>query len=219
MSESLDGRRRKKDFEGSRRDFQRAAFELLAEKGYHLTSVDDIAERAGRSKGGFYHHYQTKNDIYTELFDQILTQASQRIHDGLQSGRSAKQVLLDLLAQSQGAMADKRFLQAAVDFFLMALRQEDARSLLRVLRDRSVAMFETFFKEGIAKGDIDPGIDAHRTAEVLFGSSRGLMILSTILDDGRSLAEQLRVFVDMMFDGLTNGSAKTSAAGDGPHSH
>jgi AcrR family transcriptional regulator len=67
----ISGRRRPKDFDGSRTDFLRAAFESLAENGYHRASVDDITKRAGRSKGGFYHHFKSKEELYLEVFEQL----------------------------------------------------------------------------------------------------------------------------------------------------
>jgi hypothetical protein len=40
-----------------------AAYELFSEKGYDNTSVADIIHLAGASKGGFYHHYKSKEEI------------------------------------------------------------------------------------------------------------------------------------------------------------
>jgi len=40
-----------------------AAYELFGEKGYEKTSVAEIIDRAGASKGGFYHHFKSKEEI------------------------------------------------------------------------------------------------------------------------------------------------------------
>jgi AcrR family transcriptional regulator len=40
-----------------------AAYELFGEKGYEKTSVAEIIDRAGASKGGFYHHFKSKEGI------------------------------------------------------------------------------------------------------------------------------------------------------------
>lgn len=40
-----------------------AAYTLFGEKGYDKTSVAEIIEYAGASKGGFYHHFKSKEDI------------------------------------------------------------------------------------------------------------------------------------------------------------
>lgn len=40
-----------------------AAYELFGQKGYDKTSVAQIIDRAGASKGGFYHHFKSKEEI------------------------------------------------------------------------------------------------------------------------------------------------------------
>ncbi len=40
-----------------------AAYELFGSKGYENTSVAQIIEVAGASKGGFYHHFKSKEEI------------------------------------------------------------------------------------------------------------------------------------------------------------
>jgi AcrR family transcriptional regulator len=41
-----------------------AAAELLAEVGYTATSLDEVAERAGLTKGTIYYHFDSKEDLY-----------------------------------------------------------------------------------------------------------------------------------------------------------
>ena len=40
-----------------------SAYELFAENGYDKTTVADIINKAGCSKGGFYHHFKSKFEI------------------------------------------------------------------------------------------------------------------------------------------------------------
>ena len=44
-----------------------AASELFAQRGYHGTTVDAIAKRAGVAKGTFFVHFATKDAVITEL--------------------------------------------------------------------------------------------------------------------------------------------------------
>lgn len=44
-----------------------AAFELFLHHGYDGTGVNQILEKSGLSKGAFYHHFKSKNEIYTEV--------------------------------------------------------------------------------------------------------------------------------------------------------
>lgn len=44
-----------------------AAWELFYEKGYDDTTVDDIVERSGTSKGSFYHYFAGKDALLSSL--------------------------------------------------------------------------------------------------------------------------------------------------------
>ncbi|QOR35101.1 TetR/AcrR family transcriptional regulator [Clostridium sp. 'deep sea'] len=43
------------------------AYELFAEKGYEKTTVAQIIGKAGTSKGGFYHHFKSKDEILEHI--------------------------------------------------------------------------------------------------------------------------------------------------------
>jgi AcrR family transcriptional regulator len=47
-----------------------AAQELFAERGYRDASVDEIAERAGYSKGAVYWHFPSKDDLFFALMEE-----------------------------------------------------------------------------------------------------------------------------------------------------
>jgi AcrR family transcriptional regulator len=49
-----------------------AAAELFDRKGFANTSVQDVAESAGVTKGGFYHHFRSKDDLLFEIHDRFI---------------------------------------------------------------------------------------------------------------------------------------------------
>jgi AcrR family transcriptional regulator len=44
-----------------------AAYQLFNSRGYHATSMRDIAEAAGLALGGIYNHFQSKEDIFAAM--------------------------------------------------------------------------------------------------------------------------------------------------------
>lgn len=44
-----------------------AAWQLFYEKGYNGTTVDDIIELSGTSKGSFYYYFSTKDELLNTL--------------------------------------------------------------------------------------------------------------------------------------------------------
>lgn len=49
----------------------RSAIELFLEKGFYNVRVDDIVQKAGTSKGTFYIHFQSKDQVIVEYYKNI----------------------------------------------------------------------------------------------------------------------------------------------------
>jgi len=56
-----------------------AGEELFSQRGYDATSVSLICERAGVSKGAFFHYFSTKEEFFLEILDRWLLDLSQKI--------------------------------------------------------------------------------------------------------------------------------------------
>lgn len=63
--------------ERSRNQILESALKLFSHRGYGATSVRDIAEAAGISKGNVYHHFPDKETIFRALLDQYFQAMSQ----------------------------------------------------------------------------------------------------------------------------------------------
>ncbi|WP_380025401.1 TetR/AcrR family transcriptional regulator [Effusibacillus consociatus] len=49
---------------------KKAAYELFIEKGFSHTSIDDIVKKAGFTKGAFYIHFKSKEEIFTMIMNE-----------------------------------------------------------------------------------------------------------------------------------------------------
>ena len=54
--------------DGARFEILVAAADCFAERGYAVTSIDDVARRLGATKGRIYHHFQSKADLFAQIF-------------------------------------------------------------------------------------------------------------------------------------------------------
>ncbi|MBE3561165.1 MAG: TetR/AcrR family transcriptional regulator [Ktedonobacteraceae bacterium] len=74
-----------------------AAEEVLLEKGYHETSMDEIAARVGVAKGTIYLHFPSKEDLVIAIFARDMERFSQAIEDAIRSQQTAREKLESLL--------------------------------------------------------------------------------------------------------------------------
>jgi len=51
---------------------QVAGLELIYKKGYYNTSVDDIIKELSLSKGAFYYHFDSKEDFFIQIIENLL---------------------------------------------------------------------------------------------------------------------------------------------------
>src|ERR1700736_5797477 len=70
-----------------RRQLLDVAVEVFADRGYHGTSMEGVAEAAGVTKPVLYQHFSSKRELYVELLDdvgsrlvQVVTQAVAEAH-------------------------------------------------------------------------------------------------------------------------------------------
>jgi len=56
-----------------------ASRELFGEKGYAATSIDEVAARAGVTKGALYHHFGGKADLFQEVYEQVMHEVSDQV--------------------------------------------------------------------------------------------------------------------------------------------
>jgi AcrR family transcriptional regulator len=52
-------------------DILAAARKLFASEGFDTTSIDDIAAKAGVAKGAVYHHFASKEEIFTRVLEDV----------------------------------------------------------------------------------------------------------------------------------------------------
>jgi TetR/AcrR family transcriptional repressor of nem operon len=48
------------------------ATRLMAARGYHRTSLDDVLRESGAGKGNFYHYFRSKEDLGYAILDRLL---------------------------------------------------------------------------------------------------------------------------------------------------
>jgi AcrR family transcriptional regulator len=64
-----------------RQEILRTAARLFQQRGYDATSMNDVAAALKLSKGGLYHHFQSKDEILFEIMDHAMEITQVRVLD------------------------------------------------------------------------------------------------------------------------------------------
>jgi AcrR family transcriptional regulator len=63
----------------SRQEILRTAARLFQQRGYDATSMNDVAGALKLSKGGLYHHFQSKDEILFEIMNHAMDITEERV--------------------------------------------------------------------------------------------------------------------------------------------
>jgi AcrR family transcriptional regulator len=85
-----------------------AAEAVLAEKGYHDTSMDEIASRVGIAKGTIYLHYASKDELVVDLFVRELATFRDTVEQIATEEAPARDRLAAILRHAYAGLASQR---------------------------------------------------------------------------------------------------------------
>lgn len=126
-----------------------AALECFGQKGLHAAKMDDIVKASGLSKGAIYFHFDSKDDIFLELFeafDQALLAEWDQLPagDALDTLRQAGEITLTRLLEARA------LLDAWTEFLRHPKSRERMAGTYRQARERLAEIV----RKGIAAGQI-----------------------------------------------------------------
>jgi AcrR family transcriptional regulator len=146
--------------------FLRAATELINEEGYVGASVEKISARLNVSKGSFYHHHETKEELVIACFERTFEVMRTLIRRAEEVGGSGYQVLANAAAalveyQMSGSA---RLLRASA----ITSTPESIQPQLLGEFDRISLRLASLISDGIADGSLRP-VDTNVAAQTLTG--------------------------------------------------
>lgn len=139
----------------------------FAEKGYHTTSMDDIAEAGGVTKPVLYQHFDSKRALYLALIDDLAANMLQAIGDATANAPDGR------TQTERGIIAYFEWMSANQDAFVVLFGSGSRNDEEFATAVRNV---ERLVTEAIAPL-IDAGLDREhqrRLAYALVGMSEGV---------------------------------------------
>ncbi len=156
-------RKTKAESEQTRQDILNAALELFHDRGYARTTLDQIARKAGVTRGAIYWHFKDKVDLFVAIKAEIENSAGTRLEDLLQMPVASLADIRDgLLRYFRQLEEDDRFRRYFETVFFRTEFTDDLQELreqyqdkLRRLQQRDEDNLRRLQNTGLVRADVD----------------------------------------------------------------
>jgi AcrR family transcriptional regulator len=159
----------------TRRDLLDAAQRRFFRDGYHGTTLDDIADEAGYTKGAVYSTFKSKGGLFLALFDEVVERRIEEVRQVLSPDSHEDGALAALAAQPVDER-NTQFLLLAIEFWCHAAREPALLDAFSARYRRLRALLAELAPAPSAIGD-------ERWAIVTLALSNGLA-LERLIDPG-----------------------------------
>lgn len=138
-------------------DVTRAAVELFATQGYANTSVQQVVEAAGVTKGALYHYFKSKDDLLFGIYERLLSLQTDHldtiVERGAPTAETLRAVCVDVIETSVDHLLEGTvFFRSA--HMLSAPRQQEVTARRRAYHDKFAGLIEAGQAEGLYRTDV-----------------------------------------------------------------
>ncbi|WP_405110201.1 TetR/AcrR family transcriptional regulator [Micromonospora sp. NBC_01405] len=175
---------RQESREITRKELLQAAAELFAECGVNGTSVEQIVERAGYTRGAFYGNFDGKHELVLALLEQRTEHELKEVQALGQRAGSFEETIEHLRGWHRER--DKNFvswLALRTELWLYGLRDPEMLPLLADRERRSRAAMAQALAQGFAARSITPPAPVELLALIVHALDDGLSIQRALSPD------------------------------------
>jgi len=186
--------------EQTRRSLLDSALSLFEANGYSETSVQQITEGAGVTKGAFYHHFESKEDLLRLIHDEFVDEQLAALERVIKEHDDPATQLLELL---RAFLISVQRYQANVTVFFQERRYLTGERFQAVKRkrDRFDRMFRRVVERGVEQGTFRDDLDPRIVGLGILGMCA--WTYQWFRPRGRYSAEEIAtMFAQMILDGL-----------------
>ncbi|MFD8972942.1 MULTISPECIES: TetR/AcrR family transcriptional regulator [unclassified Streptomyces] len=109
----------------------KAALEAFAEHGFHATTIEQVCERAGYTRGAYYSNFASKEELFLALFDEHSDRTVRRLADAIDALTAEEYTLARLAELASRIEPDERdWYLVTTEFTLHAIRDRQAAWVL-----------------------------------------------------------------------------------------
>jgi len=162
------------------------AVQLFSVNGFNGTSMDAILGATELTKGGFYAHFKSKEELGYAVLDRALEIWTETVLPKIQSLDDPLKKL-EALFNCGVEMAECKTFKGGCIFLTLAVEADDlhegfAKKLRAIFADWQKSI-GSILKEGQKRGQLRKDFDAHTMANTIIGTMEGAVMLAKIQKD------------------------------------
>ena len=158
------------------------SLKLFSLKGFTSTSIQDILAAANTSKGGFYNHFSSKEDLFYQVLNEARKIWRERNLSGLkQADSSLEKVTLLLRNYKDLYLKDADNFPGGCVFITLSVELSDQIPHLSKEIEKGFIglknLYKRFLDEGKETGEFKNNVDTDAITEMIFNSMLGASVI------------------------------------------
>ncbi|MET3292600.1 UNVERIFIED_CONTAM: AcrR family transcriptional regulator [Brevibacillus sp. OAP136] len=148
-----------------------AGIEVLCERGYSASSIDDVVSRAGYTKGAFYVHFESKEQFFLHLMDQR-TESRGSMMAAVSKARGESMTLHEAVSSVVKASVafvtqSPEWILVYMDFFIQSKQSELIQAKYIELYENWIAEIKQLLEKLKENGQVSEEIDIESKSRML----------------------------------------------------
>jgi AcrR family transcriptional regulator len=188
--------------EETRSNILAAAVEGFAEHGYDGTGVAEICRLAGVSKGAFYHHFSSKQDLFLELLELWLVVVDEQLEEVRREKAGVPDQLLGMTGMiRQVFQVAEHQLPIFLEFWTKAAHDPVVWEATIAPYRRYRSFFARMIESGVAAGTLR-SVDPDTAARVIVSLAVGIVLQGLLDTEGADWGRVAEDGMHMLLKGI-----------------
>ncbi len=176
---------------------------LFSLKGYTSTSIQDILAAANTSKGGFYNHFSSKEDLFYQVLDEARKIWRDRNLSGLKQAESSLEKVTLLLRNYKDLyLKDADNFPGGCVFITLSVELNDQMPHLSKEIEKGFIglknLYKRFLDEGKDSGELHKNVDTDVITEMIFNSMLGASVIYNANKSTAGLDKSVDSLIDFL---------------------
>lgn len=152
---------------------------LFVQKGYAATSIEDIVNATGSSKGNIYYHFKSKEGLFLYLIDEWERDWNEKWKEKESHFKTVKDKLYGFAEHMVVEDLNHPLTKASNEFFNKEDKEHDIEERIHTLMASHIEFNKNLIQQGIDSGELSNQKDTHGLALIFESLFMGLSQVSS----------------------------------------